>query len=57
MNYFKQVDLKKLFQFVRLLSEEDVETVRIMQGCNSVSIHVRRGDYCGTGYELCGIEY
>ena len=45
--YFKSIEdqIRKLYTFPEITDEINKETVRQIQTCDSVSIHIRRGDY------------
>lgn len=55
--YYGSVDLTSIFEFKRKLNGKDKELSEKMVNSNSVALHVRRGDYSGTGYDLCSIDY
>ena len=59
LQYFdwNKEEVKKAFDFSLDLDERKKELVAEMLSCNSVSVHVRRGDYIGLGFDLCGDEY
>ena len=50
-------DLRKELTFKKPLEGKNAEIALLMVECNSVSIHIRRGDYVNTEYELLGIPY
>ena len=56
--YFKDVDkkVKEAFRF-RNIDERNLAIAQEMREVNSVSLHVRRGDYAAFGMNLMGIEY
>lgn len=39
------------------LRKDSVELLRQINNSNSVCVHIRRGDYVGTDYEVCTAEY
>lgn len=45
------------FVFPRAVYEEKAEQIIQMQEAESVSVHLRRGDYVGTGFDVCAQEY
>ncbi len=69
--YFADIrqELLRDFQFATLLTDKNQELSKEIQSCNSVSIHIRRGDYvsnesaksfhglCDIPYYKRGIEY
>lgn len=57
--YFKDIlsELRKVFCFNGILNPEDETLLTEIQNTYSVAIHVRRGDYAGTGFELCSLNY
>ena len=59
LQYFdwNKEEVKKVFDFSLNLDEGKKELVAEMLSCNSVSVHVRKGDYTGSGFDLCGDEY
>ena len=50
-------ELRKELIFKKTLAGRNAEVARQMAECNSISIHVRRGDYVNTEYELLGMPY
>lgn len=58
-SYFKDIEdvVREHFNF-KSISKKNIETSKIMQSCNSVSIHIRRGDYLNLpNYCVCDEEY
>lgn len=62
--YFKDFEqnIRSDFSFKAILDGENLETSVRMQGCNSVSLHVRRGDYVTHAptakiLNVCPIDY
>ena len=57
--YFSSLipELKKIFQFKRLLNQHDQEIAKRMQIEEAVFIHIRRGDYVNTVFDLCNMSY
>jgi Glycosyl transferase family 11 len=62
--YFKDFEptIRADFRFKTALNGENLETAIRMQGCNSVSLHVRRGDYVTHAstakiLNICSIDY
>lgn len=49
--------LRKAFVFRRPIQGRNAEMLSKMASCNSVSIHVRRGDYAKWGFVLLGEDY
>ena len=50
--------LRSTFVFNELLNSENLKLVKRINCCNSVSLHVRRGDYQGNSiYSLCDESY
>ncbi len=43
--------------FKKLVDEQNIQYKNWIQNCNSVSIHVRRGDYIAAGLPLAGVAY
>lgn len=57
-SFFDHKEVLDIFQFKKDLSPEYKKIVNSIKTCNSVSIHVRRGDYVGNKvYALCDVEY
>lgn len=58
-NYFtgKESFVRNLFSFSPILNERESEILERIKSTNSVSIHLRRGDYVGSRFDLCSIEY
>lgn len=50
VNYILPVEekVRTAFEFPRIVSDKNTEVKELIQSCNSVSIHVRRGDYLMT---------
>lgn len=59
--YFESIDeqLRKKLTFPPLVSEENINTLRKIEESNSVSIHIRRGDYLSAPeYQgICTLDY
>lgn len=65
--FFKHIreNVLRAFSFPVIRDERNKQLVGKLKGCNSVSIHIRRGDYlkepiwcvCTHDYYLCGIDY
>lgn len=59
--YFKDIEklIRKEFTFKNELDERNLEIAQKIKNTNSVSIHVRRGDYIGNKSlgNICGKEY
>jgi len=53
-NYFKDIAnvIREKFSFKEPIDKKNTETYSLIANCNSVSIHIRRGDYIG--HELLG---
>lgn len=49
--------LRVLFRFDIPTDENILNWVEKIEGCNSVSIHIRRGDFVKMGYAICSGEY
>ena len=49
--------IKSIFQYKNDYGEYEEEVSRQIQNCNSVSLHIRRGDFCGTVLDICDISY
>ncbi|MBQ9991387.1 MAG: alpha-1,2-fucosyltransferase [Lachnospiraceae bacterium] len=45
--YFREIkkDILRQFEFPQMLGEENIKMMSWIVGCNSVSVHIRRGDY------------
>ena len=56
--YFKDIEreLRKAFQFVEI-DDGNAAIAQKMANCNSVSVHIRRGDYAAFGMKIIGDEY
>lgn len=59
MGYFDEVagELRQTFTFKPELDDLNKERLSLITSVNSVSIHVRRGDYIKYKYPLLGIDY
>lgn len=57
--YFKELQdqLADIFNFRRKLIGQDQKIASEMKKQQSVSVHVRRGDYINSGFDLCGKAY
>ncbi|WP_442589784.1 alpha-1,2-fucosyltransferase [Pedobacter sp. AW31-3R] len=59
--YFQDIteDIRKCFQFKENLDERNTKLLEMINGTESVSIHIRRGDYLGnTAFgEICDKKY
>lgn len=57
--YFKELkqNIPAYFPFKRTLNEADQALSQTLSVSESVFVHVRRGDYVGKIYDLCGEEY
>lgn len=57
--YFSDIisELRQLFQFRRPLEQRDHYIAKEMQEKESVFVHVRRGDYVDSGFDLCDKNY
>ena len=58
-SYFKKHEsiIRKELQVNVPLKKENQAIIRNMKKENSVCIHIRRGDYVGSDYEVCTIDY
>ncbi len=56
--YFKDIEseIRKTFQF-KGVDEKNMKIADEMHSCNSVSLHIRRGDYAAYGMTLIGKDY
>lgn len=56
--YFENIEnqLINVFSFKNIDQQNHVKAIK-MQKCNSISIHIRRGDYSSYGMSLVGIDY
>lgn len=50
-------DLKKELVIKEQLDVENNDLIKKIKSSNSVCVHIRRGDYIGTDYEVCSVEY
>ncbi len=57
MDYFDEDELRSIFVFRPPLEERNAELMDEIRGCESVSIHVRRGDYLKYGFPLMPASY
>lgn len=59
--YFENIksEVKKIFTFPEILEsdKDNFETLEKIKNTESISIHVRRGDYLNTNLDVYGIEY
>lgn len=57
--YFEEYlsELRTVFKFKRKLKGTDMDLLNKIKYKNSVSVHVRRGDYVNSAFDLCGQEY
>lgn len=63
--FLKYIDelLHKTFKFSDFVSEENIKTNNLINGMNSVSIHIRRGDYINNSKwrsilgDICDLDY
>jgi hypothetical protein len=57
-SFFGDSNLLKDFSFKQKLNDENIKLIDTINSCNSVSIHIRRGDYVGNSvYTLCDELY
>ena len=56
--YFKDIEatVREVFQF-KGIDRFNLDLAKEMQACNSVSVHIRRGDYSSFGMTLIGEDY
>lgn len=54
---FHEEMIKEEFTFCQPMEEKDLLLCDGMQECQSVAIHVRRGDYVGNNFDIVGIDY
>ncbi len=56
--YFKDIEpkIRKVFNF-QSIDKKNEELANKMNGANSVSLHVRRGDYASFGMQIVGAEF
>jgi len=59
VQYFEDIqnEIIRDFQFALPLSDKNLDYQNIIQSTNSVSIHVRRGDYLKVGFPVLSLEY
>ena len=59
MSYFNEIadDLRSVFVFRQQLTGRNLELMSEILTTDSVSIHVRRGDYIKYGYPILGVDY
>lgn len=53
-NYFKEIaeTIQNDFSFIKPLKEKNLETRNLITNCNSISLHIRRGDYLNKNSNL-----
>lgn len=59
MMYFTSIDqdFHSIFKFTRNFSNVDAGIIEEMKRQNSVSVHVRRGDYVSSDFDICNKSY
>ena len=59
LNYFYKYEsqIRKELKVVTSISKENKKIIEDIESSMSVCVHVRRGDYVGTDYDVCTIEY
>ena len=61
IKYFKGIEsrIRDSFQFCNLerYSEQDRQWIEQIKNCNSVSVHVRRGDFTNSKFDICTPDY
>lgn len=59
LHYFdwNREELKQVYTFQPELSDQDRKLISKMNCTNSVSVHVRRGDYVNTKFDMCDDRY
>lgn len=59
VRYFKHMEnaMSEIFQFRRALPDQETMMTAQMKCEESVSVHVRRGDYVNSGFDLCSKQY
>lgn len=59
LRYFdwNREELKRVYTFQPELNEQDRKLISKMNRTNSVSVHVRRGDYVNTKFDMCDDRY
>lgn len=59
--YFENIkeEIKKLFAFPKILDSDknNFEALNKIKNTESISIHVRRGDYIGSNLDVCDLDY
>lgn len=57
--YFENMDqkLKMLFDFSKMVGEKTCSELQNICEGNSVCVHIRRGDYVNTEFDVCSIDY
>lgn len=57
--YFSRCEemLRKELTFCQSLNEQNLSLKSEMEQCQSVAIHVRRGDYVGNNFDIVGTDY
>lgn len=50
-------EIRRVFTFPPIADERNAEMMRLIQNCNSVAIHARRGDMAGFNYPLYRFGY
>ena len=59
LRYFdwNREELKRVYTFQPELNDQDHKLISKMNCTNSVSVHVRRGDYVNTKFDICDDRY
>lgn len=57
--YFEKYikDLQKLFKLNITMDKTNQDWLKLIKKTNSVSVHIRRGDYVTSGFRLCSLDY
>ena len=59
INYFEKYskEIRNDLKVISPILEQNKEILHEIENTNSVCVHIRRGDYVGTNYDVCTIKY